>query len=323
MKPPRRQFLHLAAGAAALPALPHIASGQAYPTRPVRLIVGFPAGTAPDVVARLLGQYLSERFGQPFVIENRPGASSNIATEAVARASPDGYMLLWVTTANAINVTLYDKLNFNFIRDIAPVATVDQQPFVMAANPSVPAMTVPEFIVYAKSNPGKITMASAGSGSAAHVFGALFMMLAGVDMIHVPYRGNPLPDLLSGQVQVFFGPIQALLDYVRTGKLRALAVTTAKRSEALPQIPSMADVVPGYEASGWQGVGVPKSTPPDIVARLNQEINATLANPQMKARLANLGDTTFTNSPADFGKLISDDIEKWGKVIRAANIKAD
>lgn len=322
MKFHRRTFLHLA-GVATLAGVSRTAVGQSYPTRPVHLIVGFPAGTGPDVVARLLGQYSSKRFGQPFVIENRPGASSNIATEVVAHASPDGYTLLWITTANAINVTLYDKLNFNFIRDISPVATIDRQPFVMAVNPSVPAKTVPEFIAYAKTNPGKIIMGSAGNGSAPHVFGELFMMMAGVNMIHVPYRGNPLPDLLSGQVQVFFGPIQALLDYVRTERLRALAVTTATRSKALPNIPAIAEFVPGYEASGWQGVGVPKNTPPDIVARLNQDINVTLAEPDMKTRFADLGDTPFESSPAGFGKLIADDVEKWSKVIRAANIKAD
>jgi tripartite-type tricarboxylate transporter receptor subunit TctC len=323
MKFPRRKFLHLAASGAALSILPRPARAQAYPSRPVRILVGFPPGSAPDIVTRLLGQYLSERLGQPFVVENRPGGSSNIATEAVAHAPPDGYMLLVVSLANVFNATLFDRLNFDFLRDIAPVASIDRQPFVLETNPLVPAKTVPEFIAYAKANPGKINMASAGPGSAPHVFGELFKTMAGVDLLHVPYRGNPLPELLSGQVQVFFGPIQSAIEYIRTGKLRALAVTTPMRSGALPDVPVLADFVPGYEASAWLGLGAPKNTPPEIVERLNREINAGLASPEMKARFADLGDTPFASRPADFGSLLTSETEKWGKVIRAANIKLE
>jgi tripartite-type tricarboxylate transporter receptor subunit TctC len=324
MKPAhRRRFLVLAAGGVALPVLPRAARAQSYPARPVRILVGFPPGSAPDIVARLLGQDLSARLGQPFVIENRPGASSNIATEAVVNAPADGYTLLVVSLANVFNATLYDRLNFDFLRDIAPVASFDRQPFVLETHPSVPARTVPEFIAYAKANPGKINMASAGAGSAPHVLGELFKTMAGVDLLHVPYRGNPLPELLSGQVQVFFGPIQSGIEYIRTGKLRALAVTTAARSEILPDVPMLSDFVPGYEASAWLGLGAPKNTPPDIVERLNREINASLASPEMKARFADMGDTPFTSQPAEFGKLLSAETEKWGKVIRAANIKAE
>jgi tripartite-type tricarboxylate transporter receptor subunit TctC len=324
MKPAhRRRFLVLAAGGVALPVLPRAARAQSYPARPVRILVGFPPGSAPDIVARLLGQDLSARLGQPFVIENRPGASSNIATEAVVNAPADGYILLVVSLANVFNATLYDRLNFDFLRDIAPVASFDRQPFVLETHPSVPARTVPEFIAYAKANPGKINMASAGAGSAPHVLGELFKTMAGVDLLHVPYRGNPLPELLSGQVQVFFGPIQSGIEYIRTGKLRALAVTTAARSEILPDVPMLSDFVPGYEASAWLGLGAPKNTPPDIVERLNREINASLASPEMKARFADMGDTPFTSQPAEFGKLLSAETEKWGKVIRAANIKAE
>jgi len=323
MRLPRRKFLQLAASAAVLPALPRIAMAQTYPSRPVRILVGFPPGSAPDIVTRLLGQHLSERLGQPFVVENRPGGSSNIATDAVVHSAPDGYTLLVVSLANVFNATLYDKLNFDFLRDIAPVASMDRQPFVLEVNPSVPAKTVPELIAYAKANPGKINMASAGPGSAPHVFGELFKTMAGVDLLHVPYRGNPLPELLSGQVQVFFGPIQSAIEYIRAGKLRALAVTTATRSETLPDVPVLADFLPGYEASAWLGLGAPRSTPLEIVDRLNREINTSLASPEMKARFADLGDTPFASAPADFGKLLASETEKWGKVIRAANIKAE
>ena len=321
---PPRQFLHLATGAAALPVLPRIAGAQAYPTRPVRIIVPFaPAGSA-DIVARLIGQWLSERLGQPFVIENRPGAGSNIGTEAVVGAPADGYTLLLVGSSSTINATLYDKLKFNFIRDIAPVASIIRQPNVMLVNPSVPAKTVPEFIAYAKANPGKINMASAGNGSSSHVFGELFKMMAGVNIVHVPYRGGApaLTDLLAGQVQVTFVPVPASIEYVRAGKLRALAVTTTTRSDALPNIPTVGDFVRGYEASGFVGLGAPKNTPAEIIEKLNKEINAALADPKIKARLADLGGTVLPGSPAEFGKLVADETEKWGKVIRAANIKA-
>jgi tripartite-type tricarboxylate transporter receptor subunit TctC len=320
---PRRQFLHLAAGAAALPAVSRLAWAQAYPTRPVRIIIGYPAGFAPDVIGRLIAQWLSERIGQQFIVENRPGAGYNVGTEVVVRAPPDGYTLLLVNAANAVNATLYDNLNFNFIRDIAPVASIVRAPNVMVVNPSVPAKTVPEFIAYAKANPGKITMASGGIGSTPHIFGELFKMMAGVDLVHVPYRGNLYPDLLGGQVQVNFGPIPSSIGYIRTGKLRALAVTSATRQEVLPDIPTVSEFLPGYEASTWDGIGVPKNTPTEIVDRLNREINTVLADPNMKERLADLGATVITGSPADFGKFIADETEKWGKVIRAANIKAE
>jgi tripartite-type tricarboxylate transporter receptor subunit TctC len=321
----RRNFLHLAAGAAALPAVSRFAWAQTYPTKPVRILVGFAPGGGVDIMARLIGQWLSERLGQPFVIENRPVAGTNIATEAVVRASPDGYTLLVVSSANTINATLYDKLNFVFLRDIAPVAGIISLPFVMVANPSVPAKTVPEFTAYAKANPGKISVGSPGIGTPGHVAGELFKMMAGVEMIHVPYRGAgpALVDLLSGQVQVMFPTMPASIEYVRAGKLRALAVTTATRSDALPDIPTVAEFVPGYEASQWYGVGVPKDTPTEIVDKLNKEINAGLADAKMKSRLADLGGTVLAGSPADFGKLIADDTEKWGNVIRALNIKAD
>jgi tripartite-type tricarboxylate transporter receptor subunit TctC len=321
MKLPRRKFLHLAAGAAALPAAPRIASAQTYPARPVHVMVGFPAGYTPDIVARLMGQWLSERLGQPFVIENRPGADSNIAAEVVVRAPPDGYTLLLVVAGNAFNVTLYDNLNFNFIRDIAPVASVAGTPFVMVINPSVPAKTVPELIAYAKANQGKLNMASAGNGSAPHVFGELFKMMAGVDMLHVPYRASYWPDLLGGRVQVAFSPIPSSIEYIRTGKLRALGVTTATRLQALPDIPPIGDFVPGYEASGWLGVGAPKNTSAEIINKLNKEINALLADPKIKERLADLGATAFAGSPAEFGKFIADEADKWAKVIKFAGIK--
>jgi tripartite-type tricarboxylate transporter receptor subunit TctC len=319
----RRQFLHLVAGASALPGLPRVALAQTYPTQSVRLIVGFPAGNASDILARLIAQSLSERLGQQFVVENRPGAGGNVGTEIVVRALPDGYTLLLVLSSNAYSAKLYANLNFNFIRDIAPVASIVDAPYAMVVNPSVPAKTVPEFIAYAEANPGKLNMASAGIGGATHVFGALFMMMAGVNLLHVPYRGNFIPDLLGGQVQVVFAPITHLIEYIRTGKLRALAVTSATRSAALPDIPTMAEFVPGYEASGWYGIGAPKKTPTDIIDRLNKEINAALADPKMKARLADLGAVPMSMTPAEFGKFIASETDKWGKVIQAANIKPE
>jgi tripartite-type tricarboxylate transporter receptor subunit TctC len=325
MKLPRRRFVHLVAGAAALPALPRFARAQAYPTRPVRIIVGFAPGGATDILARLMGQWLSERFGQSFVIENRPGAGSNIGTEMVVNAPPDGYTFLVVTSVNTVNVTFYERLNFNLIRDIAPVASIHREPFVVEVNPSVPVKTVPEFITYAKANPGKINMASAGIGSGNHVAGELFKMMTGVNLVHVPYRGGgpALVDLLGRQVEVLFATMSSSIEYVRDGKLRALAVTTATRSPALPDIPTVAEFVPGYESSFWTGVGAPKNTPAEIVDKLNKEINAALADPKMKARLAELGATALPGSPADFGKLIGDETEKWAKVIKFAGIKAE
>jgi tripartite-type tricarboxylate transporter receptor subunit TctC len=325
MKLPRRNFLHLAAGAAALPAVSRVAWAQAYPSRPVRIIVGAAPSGSFDIMARLIGQRLSEQLGQPFVIDNRPGAVGNIATEAVVRSPADGYTLLLVGAPHAINATLYDKLNFNFIRDIAPVAGIHREPLVMVLNPSVPAKTVPEFIAYAKANPGKINMASAGNGTPAHVAGELFKMMTGISLVHVPYRGagGALPDLLAGQVQVMFPTMSASIQYVRAGNLRALAVTTATRSDALPQVSTVSDFVPGFEATLWTGIGAPKNTPADIVDKLNREINAGFADPTIKARLADLGGTPLVGSPADFGKLIAEETEKWGKVIRAANIKAN
>ena len=324
MKIPRRQFLHLAASAAALPALSRIAKAQSYPTKPVHLIVSLAAGGATDVVARLMGQWLADRLGQPFVIENRAGAASNIAAEAVVRAASDGYSLLWTTPANAISETFYDNLNFNFTRDITPIAGVMSTPLVMVVNPSFPAKTVPEFIAYAKANPGKINMASGGNGGTPHVTGELFKMMTGVNMVHVPYRGDApaLIDLLGGQVQVMFGILPLSVEYIRVGKLRALAVTTATRSAVLPDIPSVGEFVPGYEARLWHGVGAPKNTPSEIVNKLNKEINAGLADPTMKARLAYLGAVPMPMTPAEFGKFMADETEKWGKVIRAADIKA-
>jgi len=325
MKLPRRQFLHLAAGAAALPALSRIAEAQAYPSRPVRLIVPLAPGGATDIVARLTGQWLSERLGQPFVIENRPGGGTNIGTEAVVRAPADGYTLLMVGTAQAINATLYDKLNFHFIRDITPVASIIRNALVMVVHPSVPAKTVPEFVAYAKANPRKLNMASPGTGSSPHLCGELFMMMTGTSMIHVPYRGGgpALTDLLAGQVQVYFPGTVSSIEYIKTGRLRALAVTTVTRSDALPDIPTVDEFVPGYEASSWFGVGAPKNTPPQIIDKLNKEINAGLADPKLRARLADLGGTVLPGSPADFGKHIAEETEKWGKVIRAANIKVE
>ena len=323
MKLPRRQFLHLAASAAAISAVSRIAAAQAYPTRPVRIIVPFPAGQATDTIARLMGQSLSERLGQPFVIENRTGAGGNIGTESVVRATPDGYMLLLVGLSSAMNETLYKKLNFNFIRDIAPVASIGGTPYVMVINPSVPAKTVPEFIAYAKANPGQINMGSSGNGSVSHVFGERFKVMTGINLVHVPYRGGYYPDLLSGQVQVAFGAIPSCIQYIRSGMLRALAVTTATRSDVLPDIPTLAEFVPGYEASQWYGVGAPKDTPAELIDKLNKEINAVAADPLIMARLAGLGVDPMSMTPAAFGKFIADEAEKWGKVIRAANIKLD
>jgi len=321
MKLPRRRFLHLAAGAAALPAMPRFAWAQTYPARPVRLIEGFGAGGAGDIVARLIGQSLSERLGQSFVIENRSGAASNIATEAVVRASPDGYTLLLITTANALNATMF-KLNFDFIHDIAPVASIVRVPYVMEVHPSVPAKTVAEFIAYAKANPGKINLASAGIGSGTHVAGEMFKTMADLDLLHVPYRGAQVfPALLAGEVQVYFGPLLSSIAYIRAGNLRPLAVTTTTRSQILPDVPVVSETVPGYEASAWFGMGAPKNTPVEIIERLNTEVNASTADPKFQARLANLGGTVLAGSPADFGKLISDETKKWGKVIVAANIK--
>jgi tripartite-type tricarboxylate transporter receptor subunit TctC len=321
----RRQFLHLAAGATALPAVSRIAWAQTYPARPVRIVVGLTAGSASDIVARLVGQWLSERLGQQFVVENRPGAGTNIAAEAVVRSVPDGYTLLLTASPNAINASLYDKLSFNFIRDIAPVAAISREPNVIVVNPSLPTRTVPELIAYAKANPGRINMASAGNGTTSHLAGELFKMMTGVNMMHVPYRGGgpALTDLLAGQVQVFFPPMVVPVGQIRAGKLRALAVTTATRSEALPDIPTVGEFVPGYEASVWFGLGVPKGTPAEVINKLNQETNAALTDIKIKARMAESGGTVLPGSPADFGKLIAEETEKWSKVVREANIKPE
>ena len=323
MKFRRRQFLHLAAGAAALPVFSRITLAQSYPMRPVHVIVGFPAGSGPDITARLMAQWISEHLGQSFVIENRPGAASNIATELVVRASPDGYTLLTAVTSNAINATFYDNLNFNFVRDIAPVAGMVRSPYVMVVNPSVPAKTVLEFIAYAKANPGNINMGSSGNGSTPHLYGELFKTMAGIDLLHVPYRGNYLPDLLAGQVQVAFAPLPSSIEFIRAGKLRALAVTTAARLDVLPDVPTVGDVLPGYEASSWTGITAPRNTPVDIIDKLNKAINAGLADAKITERLADLGGLPMPMTPAEFGKFIVDETEKWGKVIRAANIKPD
>jgi len=323
MELPRRNFLQWILGGLALVPGSVTALADSYPSRPLHIIVGFPAGGGPDIIARILGESLSEQLGQPVVVENRPGASSNLATADVAHAAPDGYTLLILTTANTINATLYENLNFDFLRDIAPVASIDFEPFVMEVTPSFPAKTLQEFISYAKANPGKVTMASAGIGSAPHIYGVLFQTLSGVELVHVPYRGNPLPDLLSGQVQVFFSPVQSSLEYIRTGNLRALGATTNEGIAALPDVPVIADFVPGYEAGGWLGVGVPAKTPPDLVTKLNQSISAALTRPEVKARLANLGDTVFTSSPADVRTFLAAQVEKWAKVIRTANIKIE
>jgi tripartite-type tricarboxylate transporter receptor subunit TctC len=325
MKLPRRTFLHLAAGAAALPAVSRVAWAQTYPTRPVRIVAPTAPGGAPDILARLIGPRLSGRLGQQFVIENRPGGGSNIGTEAVVRAPPDGYTLLLVSTTNAINATLYDRLNFDFLRDIAPIAGIIRLPLVMVANPSVPAKTVPEFTAYAKANPGKINLGSPGIGTPPHVAGELFKMMAGVDLVHVPYRGGGpvMTDLLGGQVQVLFGSTSLTIEQIRAGKLRPLAVTTATRWEGLPDIPTVNDFVSGYEASAVFGLGAPRNTPAEIIDILNKEINAALADPNMKARLADLGGTVLAGSPADFGKLIAEETEKWGKVVKFSGAKPE
>jgi tripartite-type tricarboxylate transporter receptor subunit TctC len=324
MKLTRRNVLHLAAGAAALPTVSCIAIAQTYPSRPVRIMVGAAPGGAFDILARLTGQWLSEQLGQAFVVENRPGAGTNIATEAVVRAPADGYTLLMVGPDATINATLYDKLSFNFIRDIAPVASITRQPNAIVVNPQLSIQTVPGLIAYAKDNPGKINMASPGIGSGGHVTGELFKMMTGVEMVHVPYRGGApaITDLLAGQVQAFFGGLPASIEYIKAGKLRALAVTTAARVEALPDIPTVADFVPGYEASSVFGVGVPKYTPTQIIDKLNKDISAALADPAFKARLVDMGGTVLSGSPADFGKFIVDETEKWAKVIKFGNIKA-
>lgn len=325
MKLQRRRFLQLAAGAAALPALPRIARAQAYPARPVRWIVGFPPAGIADILPRLIGQWLSERLGQPFVVENRPGAGSNIAVEAVAKGPADGYTLLMVTSANAINATLYEKLNFDITRDIAPIASLVRVPLVMEVNPSVPVKTVPEFITYAKANPGKLSMASGGNGTTLHVAGELFKMITGVNMVHVPYRGGgaALADLIGGQVQVMFDNLPTSIETIRAGKLRPLAVTTGIRSDVLPDVPTVAEFVTGYEASTMLGVGAARNTPAEIIDKLNKEINAALADPKIKARLAELGAPVLAGSPADFGKLIVDETEKWAKVVKFSGAKPD
>jgi tripartite-type tricarboxylate transporter receptor subunit TctC len=325
MKLPRRRFLHLAAGAAALPAVTRIARAQTYPVRPVRIIAGSPPGGGIDIVARLIGQWLSDRLGQPFVIEDRPGAATNIATEAVVRAPADGYTLLLAFSTNAINASLYDKLNFNFINDIAPVGGIARGAIVMAVNPSLPARTIPEFIAHAKANPGKISMASGNNGGPAHVAGELFKAMTGIDMLHVPYRGDPpaLTDVLGGRVQLCFVGLPASVGLIKAGKLRALAVTTATRSPALPDLPTIGEFLRGYEASVWFGIGAPKNTPAEIVDKLNKEINIALADSKIKARLADLGGTVLPGSPADFGKLIAQETEKWGKMVKLVGIKPD
>jgi tripartite-type tricarboxylate transporter receptor subunit TctC len=325
MKSARRRFLRLAAAAAALPAISRLARAQSYPARPVHIIAGFAAGGGVDITARLIGQWLSERLGQPFVIENRPGAGGNIGTETVVNAAPDGYTLLLATVPNAVNATLYEKLNFSFIRDIAPVAGIIRVPMVILVHPSVPAKTVPEFIAYAKANPGKVNMASAGIGSAPHMAGELFNVMADVNMVHVPYRGQgpALADLLGGQVQVLFATTPGTTDYVRTGRLRALAVTTGARAEVLPDLPTVGDSVPGYEASQWYGVGAPKGTPAEIVNKLNKEINAAFAEPRMKARFADIGGEALAGSPSEFAMFIAEETEKWAKVVKFAGMKPE
>jgi tripartite-type tricarboxylate transporter receptor subunit TctC len=325
MKLPRRKLLHLAAGAAALPAVSRIARAQTYPARPVRIVVTFPAGSTSDILARPIAQWLHERLGQPFVIDNRPGAGGTIGTEAVVRSSPDGYTLLLVAGAHTINATLYDQLSFNFIRDIAPIASISRESAVMTVNSSVPAKTVPEFIAYAKANPGKINMASAGVGSPSHVTGELFKMMAGINMVHVPYRGSPaaLTDLIAGQVQVTFQTTAASIAHVRSGTLRALAVTAAARSEFLPDLPSISEFVPGYEASAVWGLGAPRNTPAEIIDKLNKEINAALADAKLKGRFTDMDISVLAGAPADFGKLLANETEKWGKVVKFANIKPE
>ncbi len=325
MKLPRRKFLYLAAGASALPAVSRIARAQTYPARPVRILVGFPPAGNSDIHARLIAHWLSERLGQQFVVENRAGAGGSLATETVVRAAPDGYTLLQAASNDSWNATLYDNLKFNFVRDVAAVASVSRTAGVLVVHPSIAAKSLPELIAYAKANPGKLTVASAGIGSAPHVFWQLFKSMADVNMLHIPYRGGgpALTDVLGGQVQVYFATITSSIEYVRTGRLRALAVTTSTRAEVFPDIPTVSEFVPGYEASGWQGVVAPKSTPAEIVDKLNREINAALVDAKMKARLADLGAAPFANSPAEFRKFIAEYTEKWAKVIRAANIKAE
>ena len=323
MKHSRRAFIQFAGAAVVLAAHPEIAKAQGYPTRPVRIIVGFPAGSTTDILARLIGQWLAERLDQPFIVENRLGAGGNIGAESVVRSPADGHTLLLIAGNNAINATLYDKLSFNFVRDIAPVASIGRVPLILQVNPSLPAATVPELIAYAKSNPGKIAMASAGNGTIQHVAGELFKMMTGVDMLHVPYRGAPqaLTDLLAGQVQVIIDVLPSSIEHIKAGKLRPLAVTTATRLEALPDIPPLGDFVPGYQVSGWIGLGAPTNTPSEIIEKLNNEINVGLADPKIKARLADLGGAAFLTSPVEFGKFIADEIEKWAKVVRFAAIK--
>jgi tripartite-type tricarboxylate transporter receptor subunit TctC len=322
---PRRRFLHLAAGAAALPATSRIASAQAYPTRPVRLVVGFAAGGPTDILGRLMGQWLSQRLGQPFIVENRPGAGGNLATEAVVNAQSDGHTLLLVAPANSINTTLYDNLSFNFMRDIVPVGSIMRAFYVMEVNPALPVQSVPQFIAYAKAHPGEINMASAGSGTPQHVAGELFKLMTGVQMVHVPYRGSApaLTDLMGGRVQVMFDNLISSLELIKAGRLRPLAVTTTARAEALPEIPTVGDFVPGFEASALFGLGAPRATPAEVVAKLNTEINAGLADPKITARLAELAGVVLAGSPADFGKLIADETEKWGKVVRFSGAKPD
>ena len=325
MKFPRRPFLHLAAGAAALPAVSRVARAQAYPSRPVRIVVAFAAGGGVDITARLIGQWLSDRLGQTFVVENRPGAGGNVGTEAVVNAPSDGHTLLLATVPNAVNATLYEKLNFNFIRDTAPVAGIIRVPMAILLHPSVPPKTVPELIAYAKANPGKINMASAGTGSAPHMAGELFNFMAGINMVHVPYRGQgpALNDLLGGQVQVYFATTPGTSDFVRTGKLRALAVTTSTRAEVFSELPRVGDFVPGYEASQWYGMTAPKNTPAEIIERLNREINAALTDPRMRAKFAEIGGEPLTGSSSEFGQFVAEETDKWGKVVKATGLKPD
>jgi tripartite-type tricarboxylate transporter receptor subunit TctC len=325
MTHPRRAFLRLAAAAVALPAIARPARAQTYPARPVRIIVGFSAGGPTDINARIMAQWLSERLGQQFLVENRPGAAGNIASEAALRSAPDGYTLLQVTSSNAVNATFYDNLSFNILTDTAPVGAIIRLPFVMEVTPSVPAKTVPEFIAYAKANPGKINMASGGIGTSIHIAGELFKMMAGVNLIHVPYRGSApaLTDMISGQVHVMFDILTSSIGHIRSGALRALAVTTATRAEALPELPTVGDFLPGYEASAWYGVAAPKNTPSEIIEKLNKEINAGLADPGVKARLTELGGTVTPGSPADFARLLADEVEKWGKVVRFSGAKPE
>ena len=325
MKLPRRRFLHLAAGAAAPPTVSRFAWAQAYPSRPVRLVIGYPPGGSADITARLTGQWLSERLGQPVVIESRPGAATNLATEALVRAPPDGYTLLLVAPANAINATLYDKLNFNFLRDIVPVSGIIRFPNVVVVNPSLPIKTIPELIAYAKANPGKLNMASSGNGSTIHMSGELFKMLTGINMVHVPYRGGApaLTDLIAGQVHVMFDNVPTSAEHVKAGKLRGLAVTSTARSEVLPDLPTVADFLPGYEASAWYGLGVPKNTPDEVIDKVNKGMNAVLADPKSQARFAELGASLLPGSPADFSRLVADETEKWSKVVKFSGAKPD